>query len=120
MWFANFCILIISTFSVHLTVAQSTIRRGSNGDYLFAIGLDCSLHAATKTANDTCFCGSDGSYFTDRNNKTQCFTGRGQAELGKRIVLIFLVCLCSFIHLNTIFSRLLFVIRTSFHGNLFP
>ena len=65
---------------------NSFVRRSRNGDKLFAEGLDCSLHNSTGIGNNTCSCGSSGSYYTDKNNVTKCFQGRGAEESGKETV----------------------------------
>ena len=64
------------------------VERSPNGDKLVAEGLDCSLHGSTKIGNNTCFCAGSGTYYTDKNNDTKCFQGRGNDELGKKRLVI--------------------------------
>ena len=59
------------------------IQRASNGDILVAEGLDCSLHGSTEIYNNTCFCAGSGTYYTDKDNVTSCFQGRGADQLSK-------------------------------------
>ena len=78
-------LLILISIGIACGAINGTLRRTRNGDTLNAPGLDCPLHAASKIGNDTCFCGPVGSYYTDKNNVTQCFMGRGEKELGKNV-----------------------------------
>jgi len=69
--------------SLFFTVSGQQIDRKSVGDQLFASGLNCSLHSASTVGDGVCVCEGSGTYFTDRNNVSRCFKGRGEQELGK-------------------------------------
>ena len=87
MW--RFSVLLaLSSISLFFDVTGQEMDRKENGDLLFASGLDCSLHSASKVGDDVCVCQGSGSYFTDRNNVSRCFKGRGEEELGKNLFFI--------------------------------
>ncbi|XP_066912052.1 uncharacterized protein [Clytia hemisphaerica] len=67
---------------VSFTLGEETIVRTATGDYLNGQDLDCGFYGATAIGNDTCFCGSGKSYFTNSSGSSSCFFGRGQEELG--------------------------------------
>ena len=67
---------------VTFTLGEEVIRRTITGDYLNGQDLDCDFYGATKTGNNTCFCGSGRSYFTNSTGSSYCFFGRGEEELG--------------------------------------
>lgn len=74
---------VLFTFSIfHLTSGQYFLNRKENGDQLEGPDqLDCTLHNAKRFSSNQCNCGPRSTYYTDKNNVTQCFKGPGAAEL---------------------------------------
>lgn len=67
----------------HWTGGQYFLNRRISGDQLEGPDqLDCAIHNAVRFNSNQCNCGPRSTYYTDKNNVTQCFKGPGAAELG--------------------------------------
>jgi len=76
--------IIISSSSLFSTVhGQHSIERQATGDLLHGADLNCTLRGASQVSHGKCVCAGSGSYYTDRNGRSNCFKGRGEEELGK-------------------------------------
>lgn len=88
---SNSYFLVISLFLLSVVSGEHFIERQANGDLLYGPDLDCTAHGANQVTNGKCVCPGSGTYFTDRNGKSNCFKGRGEAELGKSLVCIIFI-----------------------------